>query len=86
MKSHIYNLSTPDLITVIVFKIPIDTTTAFVEANAVKKHIMDNVYSVSNLTGLELLASTGQIANNPASIANKELYQGSGIPTTVTHD
>ena len=70
MRSHIDNLSTLDLITAVVSKIPIDTTTSFMEANVVKKDIMDAVYSVSSLTGLAFLNSTGKIAKSSVSVAD----------------
>ena len=60
MCKHIDNLSTPDLITTVYSELPIDTNAAFVEADNVKKDIMDGIFSVSNLTGLALLNSNGQ--------------------------
>ena len=49
-----------------------ETTTASVEANAVKKDIIENICNVSNLTGLVFLNSSGQVARNPSSIDNKD--------------
>ena len=70
MRSHIDNIRTPDLITAVVSEIPINTTTVFVEANVVNKGVIDTVHSVSNLTGLVFLNSTGFFSKNLVSIAD----------------
>ena len=72
MRSHIYNISTLVLITTIALEIHINTTTTYVEANVVKKGVMDAVYSVANLTGLAFLNSTGQIVKNLVSVADAD--------------
>ena len=68
MRSHIDNISTPDLITVVASEIPLNTTTVFVEANVVENDIMDTVYSVANLIGLAFLNSTGKIQRTQFSL------------------
>ena len=72
MCNHINNLSTPDLITALSSDVLIDTTVIFVEADDVKKDIMEGIFSVSNLMGLEFLDSNRQVVKNPASIDVKD--------------
>ena len=52
------NLSISDLITAVSTEIPLDTTTSFVEANAVKLEILSQIYDVTNLTGVSLLTTS----------------------------
>ena len=43
MYNHIDNISTPDLITTVSSEIPMDTITAFIEADTFRKGIMENI-------------------------------------------
>ena len=72
MYNHIDNLSTLNLITTVSSEVHMDNATLFIEADAVKKNIMESIYTVSHLTGLKFLISSGNVAKNPSSIDDKD--------------
>lgn len=74
MYDHINNLSMPDLISTVSPEVHMDTTTAFVESDAVNKDIMESIFDVANLMGLVFQHSSGKVEKNPSSTDNKGRY------------
>ena len=65
-------LSISDLVTTVSSKIPVNSTTAYVEASEVKKLIIGSVSCVSNLSGMVFINSTGATAKVLTSLLNKD--------------
>ena len=72
MRSHVDNLTIPDLVTVVSTEIPLNTTTSFMEADVVNKDIFTRVFDVINLSGISFLNGAGGITKTPASAADKD--------------
>ena len=72
MRSHMDNLSIPDLITSVSTEIPLDTTTLFVEDDVVKLEVLSRIKDVSSLSSVSFLTSGGGQTKTPVSIDNKD--------------
>ena len=72
LRSHIDNLSIPDLPNVVSTEVPLDTTTSYVAAEVVKKQILASFLDVFNLTGVSFLNGTGGLAKTLATTANTD--------------
>ena len=68
MRSKICTQSIPELVSVVVNKIPIDTTTAYVEATETMELIVSAVLNIENLVGSAFLMSNGSTAESPSSL------------------
>ena len=62
------DISKSFLTSVVANELPIDTTSVFVRALAVKDHLMAQVFNISTLTGSAFLKSNGNQAKVPTSL------------------
>ena len=69
MHSQMCTQSIPELVSVVANEMPIDTTTAYVEATETKKLIVSAVLKIENLVGNAFLLSNGCTAKSPSSLA-----------------
>ena len=69
LRKHMEDINISDLTCVVANELPIDTTSAFVEASAIKDKIMAQAINVSNLTGCAFLKSNGNLAKVPTSLS-----------------
>ena len=71
-RSHLVNIFIPDLITVVSTKTTLDTTTLFIEADAIKTKVLSCIYELTNLSGVSFLTTGGGQTKTPAFIENKD--------------
>ena len=72
MRGHMDTLSTPDLVTAAPSEIPVDSTTAYIEAFDVRTLIMDSVSCIHNLSGMAFIKSTRGQPKAPTSLLSKD--------------